>query len=86
MSLQNLARLSCGSRVLDLSLPQVMGVLNVTPDSFSDGGRFLDIDTALHHAESMVAAGAALVDVGVNQPGREHARYPKRKSCSGSRQ
>jgi dihydropteroate synthase len=64
MSLQNLARLSCGSRVLDLSLPQVMGVLNVTPDSFSDGGRFLDIDTALRHAESMVAAGAALVDVG----------------------
>lgn len=41
-----------------------MGILNVTPDSFSDGGRFVDLDIALRHAEAMVAAGAALVDVG----------------------
>ena len=58
------ARLSCGSRVLDLTCPQVMGILNVTPDSFSDGGRFVRLDEALRHAEAMVAAGAALVDVG----------------------
>ena len=58
------ARLSCGSRVLDLTCPQVMGILNVTPDSFSDGGRFVRMDEALRHAEAMVAAGAALVDVG----------------------
>lgn len=57
-------RLSCGSRVLDLSRPQVMGILNVTPDSFSDGGRYALRDAALRHAESMLAAGAALVDVG----------------------
>ena len=58
------ARLSCGSRVLDLSCPQVMGILNVTPDSFSDGGCFVVLDKALKHAESMVLAGATLVDVG----------------------
>lgn len=57
-------RLPCGSRVLDLSHPQVMGILNVTPDSFSDGGRFAARDAALRHAAEMVAAGATLIDVG----------------------
>jgi dihydropteroate synthase len=57
-------RLSCGNRVLDLSRPQVMGILNVTPDSFSDGGRFARLDAALRHAESMLQAGASLIDVG----------------------
>lgn len=57
-------RLPCGSRVLDLSRPHVMGILNVTPDSFSDGGRHAGIDAALRHAAAMVAAGATLVDVG----------------------
>ncbi|HYO63934.1 MAG TPA: dihydropteroate synthase, partial [Pyrinomonadaceae bacterium] len=42
----------------------VMGVLNVTPDSFSDGGRFDDLERAVEHAEEMVAAGADIVDVG----------------------
>ena len=41
-----------------------MGILNVTPDSFSDGGRFSQLDAALRHAEAMVAAGATLIDVG----------------------
>ena len=57
-------RLSCGSRVLDLSRPHVMGILNVTPDSFSDGGQHVGVDAALRHAERMIAAGATLVDVG----------------------
>jgi len=57
-------RLLCGSRVLDLARPQVMGILNVTPDSFSDGGRFSQRDAALRHAEAMVNAGASLIDVG----------------------
>lgn len=57
-------RLSCGSRVLDLSRPHVMGILNVTPDSFSDGGQHAGTDAALRHAEAMVLAGATLVDVG----------------------
>jgi dihydropteroate synthase len=46
------------------NLPQVMGVLNVTPDSFSDGGRFLDVDAAVAHGLAMAAAGADVVDVG----------------------
>ncbi|WP_159973485.1 dihydropteroate synthase [Pseudomonas sp. 8Z] len=58
------SRLPCGSRLLDLSRPQVMGILNVTPDSFSDGGRFAQRDAALRHAEAMVEAGASLIDVG----------------------
>ena len=58
------ARLSCGSRVLDLSRPHVMGILNVTPDSFSDGGQHAGVDAALRHAAAMVTAGATLIDVG----------------------
>ena len=57
-------RLPCGSRFLDLSRPHVMGILNVTPDSFSDGGRFSQRDAALRHAEAMLQAGATLIDVG----------------------
>ncbi|MCZ4324423.1 dihydropteroate synthase [Pseudomonas anguilliseptica] len=57
-------RLPCGSRFLDLSRPQVMGILNVTPDSFSDGGRYGQCDAALRHAEAMLQAGATLIDVG----------------------
>ena len=57
-------RLLCGSRVLDLSHPHVMGILNVTPDSFSDGGRFNTLDSALFHARALVSAGATLVDIG----------------------
>ncbi|MEZ6806971.1 dihydropteroate synthase [Pseudomonas aeruginosa] len=57
-------RLPCGSRVLDLARPHVMGILNVTPDSFSDGGRYDRLDDALRHAERMVREGATLIDVG----------------------
>jgi dihydropteroate synthase len=63
-SLQYPTRLPCGNRVLDLAQPHVMGILNVTPDSFSDGGRFSGRDAALRHAAEMVAAGATLIDVG----------------------
>ncbi|WP_461536100.1 dihydropteroate synthase [Spongorhabdus nitratireducens] len=57
-------RLKCASRELDLSRPAVMGILNVTPDSFSDGGRFNTLDSALRHTAAMVAAGVDIVDVG----------------------
>lgn len=57
--------LACGARTVRLDQPQVMGILNVTPDSFSDGGKFLDDpEAALDHAHAMVAAGAAVIDVG----------------------
>jgi dihydropteroate synthase len=56
--------LRCASRELNLDRPVVMGVLNVTPDSFSDGGRFVDISQAVRHALQMVEEGAAVIDVG----------------------
>ncbi|MHA6495372.1 dihydropteroate synthase [Pseudomonas borbori] len=64
MSAAKINRLPCGSRFLDLTRPQVMGILNVTPDSFSDGGKFSQRDAALRHAEAMMQAGATLIDVG----------------------
>lgn len=67
------SRLPCGIRELDLSHTRIMGILNVTPDSFSDGGRYNRLDAALQHVEQMVAAGAALIDVGgeSTRPGAE---------------
>ena len=59
-SVQSSTRLPCGNRVLDLAHTHVMGILNVTPDSFSDGGRYSQLDAALRHAEAMVAAGVDL--------------------------
>lgn len=56
--------LNIGETCLDLSLPQVMGVLNVTDDSFSDGGRFLDREVAIAHAAAMVRDGASIIDIG----------------------
>ncbi|MER7275800.1 dihydropteroate synthase [Dactylosporangium sp. NPDC000244] len=50
--------------VLRRSTPLVMGVLNVTPDSFSDGGRYADLEAAVAHARQMTAEGADIVDVG----------------------
>lgn len=56
--------LHCGNRDLSLDRPRVMGILNITPDSFSDGGQYLSLDSALAQAESMVRAGADIIDVG----------------------
>jgi dihydropteroate synthase len=56
--------LQCGSTTLDLSQPVVMGVLNVTPDSFSDGGRYAEVERAVERGLRMVDEGAALLDIG----------------------
>ena len=56
--------LRIGTHTLDISRPVIMGILNVTPDSFSDGGRFADRQRAVEHATAMVADGAAIIDVG----------------------
>lgn len=56
--------LDCNNRSLDLSRIAIMGILNVTPDSFSDGGKFVGKDAAIRHAVSMAEAGAAIIDVG----------------------
>jgi dihydropteroate synthase len=57
-------QLTCGRHTLDLTHPRIMGVVNVTPDSFSDGGRFFDASRALEHARRLAAEGADIVDVG----------------------
>jgi len=58
-----------------LRRPQVMGIVNVTPDSFSDGGRFLDAGAAIAHAQRLVADGADLLDIGAEST-RPGARAP----------
>lgn len=65
--------LRCGSHTLDLTTPVVMGILNVTPDSFSDGGKYADPSRAIAHALAMVEAGAGIIDVGgeSTRPGAE---------------
>ncbi|WP_201529466.1 dihydropteroate synthase [Psychrobacter frigidicola] len=55
---------SSRGKVLDLSQPHIMGILNVTPDSFSDGGHFNGIDKAVAHCKQMLDAGATIIDIG----------------------
>lgn len=59
-----LNQLNCPNSTLDLSTPQVMGILNVTPDSFSDGGKFAHFEHALAQVERMIADGATIIDIG----------------------
>lgn len=66
--------LRCGDYELDLrKKTMVMGIVNVTPDSFSDGGRFYDLDRAVEHAKQLVADGADIIDIGgeSTRPGAE---------------
>jgi dihydropteroate synthase len=68
-----LNRLNYSNSLVDLSTPQVMGILNVTPDSFSDGGKYTQFDYALEQAEQMIADGATIIDIGgeSTRPGAE---------------
>ncbi|MFY2507750.1 dihydropteroate synthase [Vibrio pectenicida] len=56
--------ITTNNKSLDLSTPQVMGILNVTPDSFSDGGKFNSLDLAILQAKKMVESGVSIIDVG----------------------
>ncbi|WP_394150801.1 dihydropteroate synthase [Vibrio maritimus] len=56
--------LQANNKTLSLDTPQVMGIVNVTPDSFSDGGKFNSVDAALEQVDAMVASGVTIVDVG----------------------
>lgn len=69
-------------RVLSPTRPRIMGILNVTPDSFSDGGLYRQLDAAIAQAESLVTAGAQLVDVGgeSTRPGAEHVSVREEKA------
>ena len=57
-------KISFKNKVLKLNTPQIMGILNVTPDSFSDGGKWNSVDNALVHAKQMVDDGATIIDIG----------------------
>ena len=57
-------KIYANGKCLDLSAPQIMGILNFTPDSFSDSGRFFRLDKALFQAEKMLNEGAVIIDIG----------------------
>ncbi|MFJ5445741.1 dihydropteroate synthase [Methylobacillus methanolivorans] len=64
MSKNNSNQFMCGKYQLDLAHPHVMGIVNVTPDSFSDGGRYASTEKAVAHAVQLVADGAHILDIG----------------------
>lgn len=57
-------KIQTATKTLELDRPHVMGILNTTPDSFSDGGRYTTLDKALERAEKMIAAGVSIIDIG----------------------
>lgn len=65
--------LNCKGKLLDLSTPVVMGVLNVTPDSFYDGGKYIGEKEVLKQSEQMISEGASIIDIGgmSSRPGAE---------------
>jgi len=66
---------------LDMNHPHVMGILNVTPDSFSDGGKHNALIDALKHANAMINAGATIIDVGGESTRLERLKSASMKSC-----
>lgn len=71
--MQNQYQFNCGKYQLHLNRPHVMGIVNVTPDSFSDGGKFSSTDLAVAHALELIAEGADILDIGgeSTRPGAE---------------
>ena len=66
--------INCNGRLVDLNTPKIMGILNLTPDSFSDGGKFNDEKSALLQAEKMIKEGADFIDIGA-QSTRPNAEF-----------
>ncbi|NIJ44540.1 dihydropteroate synthase [Wenyingzhuangia heitensis] len=66
--------LNCKGKIIDLSVPKVMGILNITPDSFFDGGKYKNEKEILDQVASMLQAGATFIDVGAysSRPGAKH--------------
>ena len=67
--------INCNGKLIDVSRPKIMGILNITPDSFFDGGRYNDTTSILKHAEKMLLEGATFIDVGAcsSRPGSKAA-------------
>lgn len=66
--------INCNGRLVNLTFPQLMGILNLTPDSFSDGGKFNNEKSALLHTEKLLSEGATMIDVGA-QSTRPNAQF-----------
>jgi hypothetical protein len=75
--------LRCGRFELSLERPLVMGVVNVTPDSFSDGGKYLDPEAAISHARRMIDEGVDLLDVGGESTRPGAAPVSEEEECVG---
>ncbi|MDQ0593739.1 dihydropteroate synthase [Chryseobacterium ginsenosidimutans] len=60
----NYYSVNCNGKLVDLSIPKIMGILNLTPDSFSDGGKFNNERSALEHTEKLLKEGAEIIDIG----------------------
>jgi dihydropteroate synthase len=73
-SIINHHSINCQGKLIDLSSPKIMGILNLTPDSFSDGGKFNDEKSALLHAEKLLKDGADFIDIGA-QSTRPNAEF-----------
>ncbi len=69
-----MSSINCNGKLIDLSSPKVMGILNITPDSFFDGGKFNSDATILKHTEKMLKEGATFIDVGgySSRPNAQH--------------
>ena len=65
--------INCKGKLIDLTTPKVMGILNITPDSFYDGGRFKDSKSVLDQVEKMLVEGATFIDLGAysSRPGAD---------------
>ena len=65
--------LNCNGQLIDLNTPKIMGILNLTPDSFYDGGKYIDVENALRKTEEMLLDGATFIDIGAfsSKPGAE---------------
>ncbi|MCJ8153319.1 dihydropteroate synthase [Chryseobacterium sp. SSA4.19] len=74
----NYHSLNCNGKLISLSTPKIMGILNLTPDSFSDGGKFNNEKSALLHAEKLLKEGAEIIDIGP-QSTRPNAEFLKAK-------
>lgn len=72
----NTFSINCNGRLIDLSKPKLMGILNLTPDSFSDGGKFNNEKNALKQAENLLKNGAGIIDIGA-QSTRPNSEYLK---------
>lgn len=74
--------INCRGKLIDLDSPKIMGILNLTPDSFYDGGKYSNVSEVLHRVETMLSEGADFIDIGAysSRPGAEHVSLEDERS------